>query len=73
MSCYLRHLKPLLGELGIEPVNKEERKRVDQTVRAVVGKENEKKCPEVWKEVKVWLQDPGKKQQLIDALNKLKV
>jgi len=46
---------------------------VDQTVRAVVGKENEKKCPEVWKEVKVWLQDPGKKRQLVDALNKLKV
>ena len=73
MSCYLRHLKPLLGELGIEPGNKEERKRVDQTVRAVVGKENEKKCAEVWKEVKVWLQDSKKKRQMVDALNKLKV
>ncbi|MDD2554021.1 MAG: hypothetical protein PHP51_05565 [Desulfotomaculaceae bacterium] len=73
MSCYLRHLKPLLGELGIEPVNKEERKCVDQTVRAVVGKENEKMCAEVWMEVKVWLQDSKKKRQMVDALNKLKV
>lgn len=71
MSCYLRHLKPFLGELGIQPANKEERKRVDQAVRAVVGMENEQKCPEVWKVVKVWLQDPEKKQRLADALNKL--
>lgn len=44
---------------------------MDQAVRAVVGMENEQKCPEVWKVVKVWLQDPEKKQRLADALNKL--
>lgn len=55
MSCYLRQLKPFLRELGIEPATKEECRRVDQAVRAVVGKENEEKCPEVWKEVKAWL------------------
>lgn len=71
MSCYLRHLKPILGELGITPATKEERRRVDMTIRAVVGMENGQKCSEVWKEVKVWLQDAKKKQALVDALNKL--
>ena len=71
MSCYLRHLKPFLGELGIQPATKEERRRVDRAVRSVVGKENGEKCPEVWKVVKVWLQDEEKKQALVDALNKL--
>lgn len=72
MSCYLRHLKPFLGELGITPATKEERRRVDRAVRSVVGKENEEKCPEVWKEVKMWLQDAEKKQVLAAELNKLK-
>jgi hypothetical protein len=71
MSCYLRHLKPFLGELGIQPATKEDRRRVDMAVRSVVGKENGEKCPEVWKEVKIWLQDEEKKQALVDALNKL--
>lgn len=72
MSCYLRHLKPFLGELGISPASKEERRRVDMTVRAVVGMENEQKCPEVWKSVKVWLQDADKKRVLAAELIKLK-
>ena len=68
MSCYLRHLKPILGELGIEPATKEERKAIDLAVRAVVGKGFNDPCPEVWKEVKTWLQDEKKKQQLVEAL-----
>ena len=70
MSCYLRHLKPILGELGIEPGTKEERKRIDLAVRTVVGKSGADKCNEVWKEVKAWLQDEGKKQSLLEALKK---
>lgn len=71
MSCYLRHLKPLLGELGMEPKTKGERKRIDLAVRATVSKDNGEKCPEVWKEVKVWLQDAEKKQSLVETLKKL--
>lgn len=71
MSCYLRHLNSILGELGIEPKTKEERKRIDLAVRAAVGRDRAEKCSEVWKEVKVWLQDEGKKQSLVAALKKL--
>ena len=72
MSCYLRHLKPILGEVGIEPATKEERKAVDLTVRAVVGKDSDVPCGEVWKEVKAWLQDTEKKQLFVEALIKNK-
>lgn len=71
MSCYLRHLKPVLGELGIEPKTKEDRRRIDLAVRAAVGKGGDEQCNEVWKEVKVWLQDADKKQSLVKTLKKL--
>ncbi|MHB1043190.1 MAG: hypothetical protein ACYC0Q_10200 [Eubacteriales bacterium] len=67
MSCYLRHLKPLLSELDMEPKDKVRRREIDLAVRVIVGKPLEK-CPEVWKEVKVWLQDPEKKQSLVTGL-----
>lgn len=71
MSCYLRHLKPVLDELGIPTGTKKERKQVDLAVREVVGKSSAHQCNEVWKEVNVWLQDTDKKQSLLDSLRKL--
>ncbi len=71
MSCYLRHLKPFLDELGIPAGTKKERKQVDLAVREVVGKNITHRCNEVWKEVKVWLQDTDKKQLLLESLRKL--
>ena len=71
MSCYLRHLKPLLGELGLDPVTREERKRIDLAIRDLVGKSKEEKCGEVWKEVKVLLQDPDKKHSLVKKLKNI--
>jgi hypothetical protein len=68
MSCYLRHLKPVLGELGIEPKTKEERKQIDLAIRSIVGKSKTDKCGEVWQEVKARLQDDVKKRSLLDAL-----
>ena len=65
MSCYLRHLGDVIAEAGIE-LSKENRKTVDNTIRRIVGKAN-CNCPEVWKEVKVWLAE-GKRQELIDEL-----
>jgi hypothetical protein len=71
MSCYLRHLKPVLGEMGIEPKTKEERKQIDLAIRSIVGKSNIDHCGEVWHEVKIWLQDDQKKRSLLDALKNL--
>lgn len=50
MSCYLRHLKDILDEAGIEvtPGNK---KRIDQAIHQIVGV-NYKDCPTTWKKLK---------------------
>ena len=71
MSCYLRHLKPVMSRAGVEPGSKEERKAVDLAIRDMVGIKGGR-CPEVWKEVKEWLKDPVKEEQLIKGLSALK-
>jgi hypothetical protein len=72
VSCYLRHLKPLFGKVGITPETKEERKRIDLAIRTVVGKSADNPCNEVWREVKAWLQDGGKKNAIVEELKKLR-
>ena len=61
-------MNPFLGELGIEPETRKERKDIDLPIRAIVGKSSKDRCNEVWKEVKVWLQDDGKKKILANKL-----
>lgn len=70
LSCYIRHMKDFLGDLDIKPENKEERKEVDLAIRAVIGKKSTDKCNEVWKEVKIWLNDYEKKEKLASNLMK---
>jgi hypothetical protein len=50
MSCYLRHLDPVLKQAGIK-VDADNRKQVDQAIHRVVGV-HYKDCPPTWKEVK---------------------
>lgn len=69
MSCYLRHLGPLLERVGYKPESKEQRKLVDQSVRAIIGIDKGN-CPEVWREVKEWLKDPEKETHLVEQLKK---
>ncbi|NYB52365.1 MAG: hypothetical protein HVN35_07410 [Methanobacteriaceae archaeon] len=68
MSCYLRYMKDVLDTAGLHPEGREERKKVDLAIRKVVGMNSSDKCNIVWKEVKLWLQDENKKQQLTTAL-----
>lgn len=68
MSCYLRHMKDVLEAADLHPEDKKERKDVDLAIREVVGMKPEDRCNVVWKEVKVWLQDEDKKQQLTAKL-----
>jgi hypothetical protein len=72
MSCYLRHLGPVLSQAGIELKDKNIRKSVDQTVREIVGV-TEGRCPEVWKQVKEWLKDPASEKRLVEELAARKV
>ena len=50
MSCYLRHLKELLGDAGIE-VTAENRKQIDRAIHDIVNT-TYKDCPGTWKQVK---------------------
>jgi hypothetical protein len=64
MSCYIRHMKDFLLDLDIDPQTKEERKEVDLAIRNIIGKKSTDKCNDVWKEVKIWLNDNEKKHEL---------
>jgi hypothetical protein len=64
MSCYIRYMKDFLSDLDIEPQTKKERKEVDLAIRNAVGKKSTDKCNNVWKEVKIWLNDNEKKHEL---------
>ncbi len=51
MSCYLRHLKEIMGGIGIDPENKEDKKRFDNAVRKALGMEDAQ-CNHVWAKLK---------------------
>jgi hypothetical protein len=67
MSCYLRHFGGIMERAGVTLANKEERRLVERAVREIVGKPGAG-CPEVWKEVKLWLQRPGGEDELVSCL-----
>ena len=67
MSCYFRHMKSALDELGVEltPGNK---KKVDQAFYQILGV-TYKDCPTTWKRLKKELaSDSNRKQELIHEL-----
>ena len=67
MSCYFRHLKDILEEVGIEvtPANK---RRIDQAIHQIVGI-TYKNCPDTWRRLKQEITaDPAKRQDFISQL-----
>jgi len=68
VSCYIRHMKGFLTDIDIEPETKEERKEVDLMIREAIGKKDSDKCNDVWREVKIWLNDEDKKLELESTL-----
>jgi len=67
VSCYLRHMKNILTEAGIE-VTPSNRKQVDQAFHLIVGV-TYKDCPTTWKRLKQELAgDEGKRRELIRKL-----
>ena len=68
MSCYIRHLKELLNESGIE-ITTENRKQIDRAIHEIVGT-TYKDCPGTWKEVKKKLaSSEAEKKAFIKKLN----
>jgi len=68
VSCYIRHMKCFLTDIDIEPETKEERKEVDLMIREAISKKDSDKCNDVWREVKIWLNDKDKKLELESTL-----
>jgi hypothetical protein len=66
MSCYFRHLNPIFEEAGIK-ITPENRKQIDQLVHKIVDV-SYKDCPATWKQIKLGLADPEKKQEFIQKL-----
>jgi hypothetical protein len=62
-------MKDFLSELNLKPKTKKERKEVDLAIREIIGKKSTVKCNEVWMEVKVWLNDDVKRQELSSNLS----
>lgn len=59
MSCYFRHLKDILEEVGIE-VTPANRKQIDQAIHQIAGI-TYKNCPDTWRKLKQEiLADPAK-------------
>jgi hypothetical protein len=61
-------MKEVLEAADLHPEDKKERKEVDLAIRELVAMKPEDRCNVVWKEVKVWLQDEDKKNQLTAEL-----
>ena len=67
MSCYLRHMKDVLSEAGIE-VTVANKKQVDQALHRIVGV-TYKDCPAAWKALKnEILTDEVKTRELVETL-----
>ena len=72
MSCYLRHMKDILEEAGIE-ITGENKKDIDQAIHGLVDVEY-KNCPSAWKEVKEHIKkdEETKKKFIKDLKARLK-
>jgi len=69
MTCYLRHLKDILAEAGIE-VTSSNRKQLDVAVHQFV-KVAHKDCPATWNRLKSdFLSDTDKRNELVDHLRR---
>jgi hypothetical protein len=72
MSCYLRHMKGLLDEAGIE-VTKDNKREIDRIVHDFVGVEY-KDCSPAWRRVKEdVLADPGRRASLVNKIKSAKL
>ena len=69
MSCYFRHLKDVMGDIGIE-VTSGNKKEIDRAIHAYAGIEY-KNCSAAWKEIKEMIRsDDKRRKKFIAAIKK---
>jgi len=67
MSCYFRHMKDILEEVGVE-VTKENKKEIDRVIHGLVDVEF-KNCPSTWKALKAHIRvDEKTRNQFVKRL-----
>lgn len=67
MSCYFRHIKDVMEEVGVEitPANKKE---VDRVLHGIAGVPY-KDCSSAWKQIREMVKgDPGKREEFVMRL-----
>lgn len=70
MSCYLRHMKDIIEEAGVNLNDKEDRKTIDKVIHDFVEIEY-KNCSSTWAEIKEIRQDATLRKKLIDAIKNI--
>ena len=69
VSCYLRHVKEVLAEAGVE-VTPENRKQIDRAFHELMGVRY-KDCPATWRKLKQELAgDAARRRRLVQRLKK---
>lgn len=69
MSCYFRHMKEILEELGVQ-VNAGNKKEIDRALHAWADVRY-KDCPSAWKEIKARIRgDEAERKKFIAGLKK---
>ena len=67
MSCYFRHMKEVLEEVGVE-ITADNRKEIDRILHGVVNVQY-KNCSPVWKKIKeIVMGDPVERERFVQKL-----
>ena len=65
MSCFFRHIGDLFDEAGVD-VTPKNRKALKARIATAVGSAGD--CSSMWKTVKQWRDDAGKRAELVEAI-----
>lgn len=68
MSCYLRHIKDIFAEIGIE-ISPSNKKKVDQLLHDIVGIEY-KNCSKAWSKIKELQSSDTLRAEFIEKLKR---
>lgn len=69
MSCYLKHIKDIMKEAGVEVTDKNKRE-IDQALHKIV-RIKYRDCPHAWREVKKRINDTKERKAFVKEIKKI--
>jgi hypothetical protein len=70
MSCYFRHMKDVMEEVGIE-ITPDNKKEIDVILHGIVDVEY-KNCSPAWKKIKEMVKgDPAEREKFVEKLKEV--